>query len=129
MGNTMIMEQENMKGWIKIIPHETMTKWNLERVQKSEDQKIREDNKRTAKLTQIRCHILWKGNTKLTHDFDKNNEEDKQGKEKASKRSIGTLEIHNKGLDVIIAEMGAIRGTNNGKVRLIRDTFEGWITQ
>ena len=58
MGNTMIMEQENMKCWKKIIPHETLTKWNLERVQKSEDQKIREDNKRPTKLTQIRRHVL-----------------------------------------------------------------------
>ena len=65
-----------MKHWEKTIPHETLTKWNLERDKKPDNQKIREDNKWTTKLTLIRCHILWQGNTELTLEVDKNDEED-----------------------------------------------------
>ena len=58
MGSSVIVEQESLKHGEKIIPHEILTKRYLERNKKLDNQKIREDNKRTTKPTQIRRHEL-----------------------------------------------------------------------
>ena len=47
-------EIKNLICWRKKIPHENLAKWSLKRVQESENQEIRNDNKRTRKLNQAR---------------------------------------------------------------------------
>ena len=128
MGSSVIVEQESLKHGEKIIPHEILTKRYLERNKKLDNQKIREDNKRTTKPTQIRRHELWKGNTKSTYDVDEINAEDKQGKENISERSGGTPKIQRKGLDAVTVKRCSTRGAHHGTMGPIRNTFERWIT-